>query len=489
MRLIRFSVRERIQCGSSKPETRMSTAQIEILTEILVENDELGSSLANEFGLGSTPLIASLLDAIETVVFVTDPNGGLRYVNAAWERLTGFALQETRNLSPSSYLHPQDLERWLGFLETCKRDQRPAAIILRFLTQSGETIHLEAGAQAVVAANGRCVGFVGTLSDVGRRVHADGLKEACHRTLETLINHLPGLVYRCRNNRQWTMEYMSGGCEVLTGYPPEALINSDRLTYADLIVPEDREQVWQNVQVSVRENRPFELMYRIRTAQGEEKWVLERGRGNFSESGELLGVEGFITDVTREKSAQLRLRSDILLDPGTRLPTPTLFLDRLEVALRRRKSRPVDGFAVLVVHLDQFAKWRETLDADFRERALLEVGQRLESILNPVDSLCLWTDTEFAILHECTKPETDAAVLSESIQKVLRAAVTAGNKWVFLSASIGAAIGLTGDEAAEEIVSFASTAAARARNAGIGRVEVTEMSDASGKARGAPGRG
>jgi len=468
----------------------MSTAQIEILTEILVENDELGSSLAKEFGLGSTPLIASLLDAIDTVVFVTDPNGGLRYVNAAWVRLTGFPLQETRNLSPSSYLHPQDLDRWLGFLETRKRDpQRTAALILRFLTESGETIHLEAGAQAVVAANGRCVGFVGTLSDVGRRVHAEGLKEACHRTLETLINHLPGLVYRCRNNRQWTMEYMSKGCEVLTGYPPEALINSERLTYADLIVPEDREQVWQNVQVSLRENRAFELMYRIRTAQGEEKWVLERGRGNFSESGELLGVEGFITDVTQEKSAQLRLRSDILLDPGTRLPTPTLFLDRLEVALRRRKARPVDAFAVLVVHLDQFAKWRETLDADFRERALLEVGHRLESILSPVDSLCLWTDTEFAILHECPKPETDAAALSESIQKVLRASVVAGNKGVFLTTSIGAAIGLTGDEAAEEVVSFASTAAARARNAGIGRVEVAEMSADSGRARGAPSKG
>ncbi len=467
----------------------MSTAQIEILTEILVENDELGSSLAKEFGLGSPPLIASLLDAIDTVVFVTDPNGGLRYVNAAWVRLTGFPLQETRSLSPSSYLHPQDLDGWLGFLENRKRDpQRTAAPILRFLTQSGETIHLEAGAQAVTAANGRCVGFVGTLSDVRGRVHAEGLKEACHRTLETLINHLPGLVYRCRNNRQWTMEYMSKGCEVLTGYPSEALINSERLTYADLIVPEDREQVWQNVQVSLRENRPFELMYRIRTAQGEEKWVLERGRGNFSESGELLGVEGFITDVTQEKSAQLRLRSDILLDPGTRLPTPTLFLDRLEVALRRRKARPVDGIAVLVVHLDQFAKWRETLDADFRERALLEVGQRLESILSPVDSLCLWTDTEFAILHECQKPNTDAAALSESIQKVLRASVVAGNKGVFLTTSIGVAIGLTGDEAAEEVVSFASTAAARARNAGMGRVEISEMSVAPGRARGAPGK-
>lgn len=454
----------------------MAKTNIEILTKILGGSDELASGLAKEFGLDSTPFVDSLLDAIDTVVFVTDPNGSMRYVNSAWERLTEFSLDETRKLPQTSYLHPQDRDVWLWLLESRKRaSQKSAAPVLRFLTRSGETIHLEASAQAVVAENGRCVGFVGTLADVGRRVHAEGLKEASHRTLETLINNLPGLVYRCRNNRQWTMEYLSKGCTVLTGYPPEALIDSERLTYADLIVPEDREQVWQNVQVSLREHRPFELMYRIRTAEGQEKWVLERGRGNFSESGELLGVEGFITDVTREKSAQLRLRSDILLDPGTSLPTPTLFLDRLEMALRRRRAGFVDAFAVIVVHLDQFAKWRETLDSEVREFALLEVGRRLERLLTPIDSLSLWTESEFAILQACQEDGAEPVDLTEAIQQAIRAPVVAGNTEMFLTASIGVATRLTGHETAEEVLGAASTAAARARNAGIGRVEFADM--------------
>ncbi|ODS01279.1 hypothetical protein AUC69_07155 [Methyloceanibacter superfactus] len=464
----------------------MATARIELLTEILVESDELTTSLTSDSGPASTPLIAPLLDAIDTVVFVTDPNGTLRYVNAAWARLTGFSLQETRTLPQSSYLHPQDQERWLRFLDARKHDpQRTAALVLRFLTSSGETIHLEAGAQAVVADNGRCMGFVGTLSDVGSRVQAEGLKEASHRTLETLINNLPGLVYRCRNNRQWTMEYMSKGCEVLTGYPPEAVVNSERLTYADLIVPEDQEQVWENVQASLREHRPFELMYRIRTARGEEKWVLERGRGNFSTSGELLGVEGFITDITRERHEQLRLRSDSLYDPETHLPTQTLFLDRLEMALRRMKLNPSDDFIVLVVHLDQFAKWRETLAVNSRERALFDVGRRIDSVLSPVDSLCLWNRNEFAVLHEGAVGDdnVNAKDLAGKIRQELRAPVVDGSSEMFLTTSIGAVTGLTGDESAEDVVHFASTAAARARNAGIGRVEVADMGEGLKKRR------
>lgn len=468
----------------------MESAPLERLTEILVHSGALEDVVAHELGPNTQPLFESVINAIDTAVFIADVRGNLRYVNRAWERLTGFSLADTRALTQSYYLHPRDQDRWIDFLDGIKRAPGASSIlVLRFLTRSGETVYLEAGAQALVSRDGGHKGFVGTLSEVGGRVHEEGLKQASHRTLETLINNLPGLVYRCRNNRQWTMEYMSGGCEVLTGYPPEALINSERLTYADLIVPEDRDQVWQNVQVSLRENRSFELMYRIRTAQGDEKWVIERGRGNFSESGELLGIEGFITDVTQEKSTQLQLRRDILFDPGTQLPTPALFLDRLQTALRRWKIRPGESFSVLIVHLDQFAKWREKLEADFLEPALLEVGQRLESTLGPVDTLCLWTDTEFAILHECQDPETDTGPLCERIQGALRAPVSAGNKGVFLTASIGAAIGLTGDEAAEDVVSFASSMASRARNAGMGRIAIAEMRTAPGRAQGMPSKG
>ena len=68
------------------------------------------------------------------------------------------------------------------------------------------------------------------------------LKES-QRTLATLLSNLPGLAYRCRNDRDWTMEFVSEGCSVLTGYHAHDLINNSRISYAQLIHPDDQEMV------------------------------------------------------------------------------------------------------------------------------------------------------------------------------------------------------------------------------------------------------
>ena len=61
------------------------------------------------------------------------------------------------------------------------------------------------------------------------------------RTFATLLSNLPGLAYRCRNDRDWTMEFVSEGCYLLTGYHPEDLVNSSKISYAQLIHPDDQQ--------------------------------------------------------------------------------------------------------------------------------------------------------------------------------------------------------------------------------------------------------
>jgi PAS domain S-box-containing protein len=121
------------------------------------------------------------------------------------------------------------------------------------------------------------------------------------RTLMTLFGNLPGIVYRCANDPQWTMEYISGDCQNLTGYANEDIENNRKLSYADLIHPDDQSQVWEKVQKGLQQQEPFKLEYRIISAKGHTKWVGEQGRGVFSENGELQALEGFISEITEQK--------------------------------------------------------------------------------------------------------------------------------------------------------------------------------------------
>ena len=128
------------------------------------------------------------------------------------------------------------------------------------------------------------------------------------RTLATLMSNLPGMAYRCRNDARWTMEFISEGCRPLTGYAPADLIGNQKIAYADLIEPDDRAAVWAEVQAAVAARRSFQLTYRIRTATGEQKWVFEHGCAVCGAEGEVLALEGFISDITKRKKIEVALR-------------------------------------------------------------------------------------------------------------------------------------------------------------------------------------
>lgn len=131
--------------------------------------------------------------------------------------------------------------------------------------------------------------------------------DPAHRALATLLENLPGMVYRCRNDPDWTMEFVSGHALELTGYRPEALVDNRTLTYAELIHEDDRTMVWDEVQRALARKAPFQLGYRIVARDGTIKWVRENGSGVFSEDGTLEALEGFIIDVSAERLLEEQL--------------------------------------------------------------------------------------------------------------------------------------------------------------------------------------
>lgn len=126
------------------------------------------------------------------------------------------------------------------------------------------------------------------------------------RKMNTLIGNLQGVVYRCVNEKQWTMEYLSHGTVELTGYEIEEIINNELINFEAIIHPEYRNPVWMNVQRALKKKTPFSLIYKIVCRNGSEKWVLDQGIGIFK-NNKVICVEGYITDITVQKEAELAL--------------------------------------------------------------------------------------------------------------------------------------------------------------------------------------
>lgn len=121
-------------------------------------------------------------------------------------------------------------------------------------------------------------------------------------SLDLLLSNLPGAAYRCRNDGEWSMEFISEGVEKLTGYSSAAFTSQPGLSFASIILPEDRTHVHAAVATALALGQPFQLTYRIRTAGGDVRWICEQGALNLS-AGAPGMLEGFLSDFTRIKRA------------------------------------------------------------------------------------------------------------------------------------------------------------------------------------------
>ncbi len=159
----------------------------------------------------------------------------------------------------------------------------------------------------------------GTQIDITKtRISDEALKES-ERQLTTLIDNLPGMAYRCKNDKQWTMLFISKNTEVITGYPSDDFIGNAKISFNDIIVAEDQDYVFETIRKSVEEGLSFKLEYRIKTKNNLTKWVWEQGRAVWIRGINEFFLEGFIIDVTERKMAEIR--SEIMHNIATALTT------------------------------------------------------------------------------------------------------------------------------------------------------------------------
>jgi|GEM_PF-449332 len=141
-----------------------------------------------------------------------------------------------------------------------------------------------------------------------QRIQFEKSLEEQAKLYRALVENLPGFVYRCKNDMNWTMEFLSPQFEEITGYKLDEVLYNRVIAFNDLIHPDYQDYLWDKWQKSLAKSEVFEDEYIIITKDGQERIVWERGQGVFDENGNLICLEGFIADVTERKQSEAQLR-------------------------------------------------------------------------------------------------------------------------------------------------------------------------------------
>jgi len=247
----------------------------------------------------------SLFEYSNDAIFICDLDGRIIDVNR--KALALFVCSRSELLSRNmAELHPP------GAREASRAAFRSLAatgstqIEIEFQTSRGRVFPAELSAYTIWIGDKEVV--QGIVRDTSERRRAEGDLRESKRTLTTLMGNLPGMAYRCRNDEQWTMTFVSDGCRALTGYASDDLLGNHRVAYNDIIHPDDKALVRASIERSIDGGRQFRITYRIITADGGEKWVWEQGTALITDDGQVESLEGFISDISEQKRVEQTLR-------------------------------------------------------------------------------------------------------------------------------------------------------------------------------------
>ena len=216
--------------------------------------------------------------------------------------------------------------------------------------------------------------------------------------------------------------------------------------------------------------------FRMRTGDGHYLWFTLRARPVVGSDGEVIRLVGTLTDVTESKTAEERLLHDAVHDNLTGLPNRELFLDRLEAVLGLAKTDSAIRPTVMVIDIDRFKQVNDSVGMALADSILLTLARRLGRLIKQQDTLARLSGDQFGLIVLSERNSARITSLAETIRRTVRAPITFNDREIFLTGSLGMALGDSEPQTGEERLKDAELAMYHAKRNGGDRIEVFKPS-------------
>jgi len=413
-------------------------------------------------------LFEQALATMQVGVTIADMNGRIVYVNPAEARMHGYTAEELVGQPTTIFAPPAEAGSRRGPLRLDRvRSWKRETVNAR---RDGSTFPVELLSDVVTDEDGRPTGLVSISQDITERKRRErALQESEERYALAVLGSKDGIW-------DWGVAdgafYCSPRWNEMLGLPEAFGSGSVESidAWLERIHPADREAFETELERHLAGTTDhFESVHRLRRADQAYLWALARGVAVRDEAGTALRVAGSLSDVTDQRAR----------DPLTGLPNRVLFEDRLTHALERSRRQPPDRsetqVGLLFIDLDRFKVINDSLGHLFGDELLTQVGARLSAAVRSGETLARLGGDEFvAILEEVDGVEA-ATQVAERIHRVLVDPFTVGDHELFISASIGIALGRGGERSVQDLLREADTAMYQAKT--IGRAQTRVFDD------------